>query len=33
MNVEDLDGHHFRRDTDGGTENRTCNYENENEAV
>jgi ankyrin repeat protein/catechol 2,3-dioxygenase-like lactoylglutathione lyase family enzyme len=33
MNVEDLDGHRFRLGTDGGTENRTYNYEKENEAV
>jgi uncharacterized glyoxalase superfamily protein PhnB len=33
MNVEDLDGHHFRLGTDGGTENRTYNYEKEDETV
>jgi uncharacterized glyoxalase superfamily protein PhnB len=33
MNVEDLDGHHFRLGTDGGTENRTYNYEKEDEVV
>jgi uncharacterized glyoxalase superfamily protein PhnB len=33
MNVEDLDGHHFRLGTDGGTENRTYDYEKEDEAV
>ena len=33
MNVEDLDGHRFRLGTDGGTENRTYNYEKEDEAV
>jgi uncharacterized glyoxalase superfamily protein PhnB len=33
MNVEDLDGHRFRLGTDGGTENRTYNYEKEGEAV
>jgi ankyrin repeat protein len=33
MNVEDLDGHRFRLGTDGGTENRTYNYDKESEAV
>ena len=33
MNVEDLDGHRLRLGTDGGTENRTYNYEKENDAI
>jgi hypothetical protein len=33
MNVEDLDGHRFRLGTDGGSENRTYNYEKEDETV
>jgi uncharacterized glyoxalase superfamily protein PhnB len=33
MNVEDLDGHRFRLGTDGGTENRTYDYEKEDEAI